>query len=194
MFNTQLHPSYTEELILANWQEAVKGFKGAELANTEANLDKIKDWMRINAQHPDGKGIAPTVEKFKQCFAQLHRANQLEWLPGKSPRTAEQARAEEESKRFPIPQTRREIIEEQAAQKYVATQLAALRRTASNARGMSHTHSSRIQAGLTQLMDKFVTEHGGDVSKVTVAEADAFTKIFMAEERKLQEEARYVRS
>jgi hypothetical protein len=183
-----LHPSITFEDFKANLAEVERSFGNAKLANTEENTSAVLDWLDKNTQHADGKGVLPTVQNLKRCIAELHRAGELAWIT--APRTQQEIRDAEEKAAKDNPKnnlTFAEIQRQTAEAKYVATTLAALRKTSRNVRGRSHAHSAKIQAGLTQLLDKFVADHGGTVEHVTVKEADAFSKVFMDEERRFQE-------
>jgi hypothetical protein len=136
------------------------------------------DWLQSNAQHPDGKGVYPTAAAIKRGAAELHRAGKLTFVGGHEPRTQEQIREEEETKKYPESLSQAEVNRRtQDALKAAGIMVRLRRRTETAAADVrSYFHKQRIREALKKFLDDFLKSH--PVEKLTAAEAEAFEKSF----------------
>lgn len=179
-----MHPSISKEDFHANLAEVERSFGNAKLANTEENTDAVLDWLDKNTQHPDGKGVLPTVQNLKRCIAELHRAEELAWIV--APRTQEDIREQEDLKKYPEMLSQADVLRQSEDMMKAARIMSSLRRRTNTAGAdlRSHGLKARIREGLTTFLNEFLSKN--DITKnFTAAQASAFETLFNAEEQKL---------
>lgn len=186
----QLHPSITPEDVEATFREVELSLGNIQILNSPENIEAILAWLGTNAVYSDaaGKGILPTPLAIKRALAELHRAGDIQYVAGHAPRTQEEIREAEEAKPRPEMLSAAEVRKQTQDAMKSATVMAGLRRRTETAAAdvRSHYTKQKVRDGLKKFFEDFIRNN--PVEKLTAAQAEAFEKLFNAEERRLFEE------